>query len=518
MRKNSKNEVINKRGNFADKSEVATLSFKGGKYDKVLSSDKFANFLTYVQDHNLSANALVALVLAGMVRPTLTMAIPGMKDKKDKIYSAGQAISTGFLGYVVTMGLTKPLDDAMKKFQKDPEKYSGKVFAKINKEIKELEVSKKDAKKLEDLKKQKKTMELLVKNIPEWAICVPRAMLTIALIPLILKYVFGLEKKKKVNAQQQAQQAQQAQQNQQVQQQKSKEQEQTVTANKEVQSDFNNLKSGMNMASFVSMKGNAKNVSFGANTEAVVNTVVNSGKKSSLAGIYDKFTDKIAEHFTARITNSNIIQKASDKWKDSEFLFNHMMTVTSAVISSVYVRQTLKNKDMEEDKKRVLAVNQGLTFALSTALTYSLDSKLESWWQRLTADFIGKRADDKDFATNYKEAQKAKNIENKAIIEDALKDKNWFAKKYAKIFPDKELKAKLDKAKPLKALDYAKKQKLVLPTNMDHLVGGMGILKKMTIMGAIFRLGVPVLVTPLASILSEQYLAHKRSKKAEKVA
>ena len=34
-------------------------------------------------------------------------------------------------------------------------------------------------------------------NISEWVIAIPRAMLTIALIPPILKYVFHVEKKPK---------------------------------------------------------------------------------------------------------------------------------------------------------------------------------------------------------------------------------------------------------------------------------------------------------------------------------
>ena len=63
---------------------------------------------------------------------------------------------------------------------------------------------------------------------------------------------------------------------------------------------------------------------------------------------YDKFTDIIANHITAPIMNSKLIQKASDKWKESDFLFNHVATVTSAVISCVYMQRTLSNKNLEE--------------------------------------------------------------------------------------------------------------------------------------------------------------------------
>ncbi len=456
-----KNEVINS-GSFTSTSEAAALSFKGAGFNKILGSDKFANFLEYTHAHNQTANALVALVTAGMIRPTLTMAIPGMKDKKDKIYSAAQAVSTGFLGFGVTMALTRPLDDALKKVQDNPKKYNCDFLANLNDKIKNLETAAKNAtgKELKDLQKQKKTLDLLAKNIPEWAICVPRAMLTIALIPLILKYVFGLTKTPK-----------------------NKPTEEVKTEN----NNFDNLKAGKDLNNFLANnENNAKNVSFkGKLPEAAVETVVNATKSTKAGGLYDKFTDFIANKFTSPIMNWKGLQKASEKWKDSEFLFNHVATVTSAVISSVYVTRTLQNKNLEDDKKKVLAINQGLTFALSTFLSYTIDSKLNNWWERVTAQFIGARADEKDFAKNFAIAQK-----------------------------DRAAKMKTDKKlKQIKALDFAKEKKLVLPTNIDNLVNGMGLLKKMAIMGVIFRLAVPIAATPLASWL-EEIRQKKMAKKA----
>ncbi len=444
-----KNEVINS-GSFTSTSEAAALSFKGSRLDKFFGSDKFSNFLEYANDHNQTANALVALVTAGMVRPTLTMAIPGMKDKKDKIYSAAQAVSSGFLGFGVTMVLTKPLDDALKKAKANPEKFNCLSIKNLD-------------------KKQMNTMNTLMKNIPEWGICIPRAMLTIALIPLILKYVFGLSKTPK---------------------------NKPVEAN-----DFNALKGGKDIKDFATAsKSEAKNVNFrGKLPEAAVETVVNAAKGSNKSGgLYDRFTDFIAKHFTAPLLNSSKLQNASDKYKDSEFLFNHVATVTSAVISGVYMQRTLSNENLEDDKKKVLAINQGLTFAISTTLSYLIDAKLNSWWERVTARFIGARADDKNFAADYKAAQKA--------VTDKIKN----------LKANNATKEELKKVKPLKALEFAKQKKLVLPTNIDGLVSGMGILKKMAIIGIIFRLAVPIAATPLASWVEE--LRNKHTAKQNKAA
>lgn len=471
LKTRNKNEVINS-GSFTDKSEAATISFNGAKFNKFLSNDKFANFLEYADAHNQTANAFVALITAGMMRPALTMAIPGMKDKKDKIYSATQAISSGFLGFGVTMVLTKPLDDALKKVTKNPEKYNVDFLTNINKKIAELEKAAVSAtgEELRNLKQQKKTLDLLVKNIPEWAICVPRAMLTIALIPLILKYVFGLSKTPKNKP------AEALQQNN--------------------QNDYNNFKGGKHLDKFgVQNPNNAGKVNFNGTPESVVETVVNASKAAGKSGLYDKFTEQIAKHFTAPVLKWKKLQEVADKYKDSDFLFNHVSTVTSAVISGVYMQRTLANDNLEEDKKKVLAVNQGLTFLISTIASYALDNKLESWWQRITAQFIGARSDDKEFANNFKVAQK----------EVAAKRKELLAKKASKL--------ELEKYKPLKALDYAKSKKLYMPPNIDKYVNGMSLLKKMVIIGSIFRLAVPVLVTPLASVLSEKYLEHKQAAK-----
>lgn len=212
------------------------------------------------------------------------------------------------------------------------------------------------------------------------------------------------------------------------------------------------------------------------------------------AGLYDKFTDFIAKHFSAPLLNSSKLQNAADKYKDSEFLFNHVATVTSAVISGVYMQRTLANKNLEDDKKKILAINQGLTFAISTSLSYLIDAKLNSWWERVTARFIGARALDENFAADYKVAQK----------EASDKIKSMKAAKASK----EELK----NAKPLKALEFAKQKKLVLPSNIDGLVNGMGILKKMAIIGIIFRLAVPIAATPMASWLEDLRQKHAAKK------
>ena len=186
-------------GSFTGKSEAAA-SF----LDRILKSNWFGKFTKYSHDHNISTSALIALVLAGVMRPATIMSLPGKKDKEDKIYASGHAMASGILGFVVSTIITSPFDESIKKVF-DPKKGFAKgKFKEITEKISALEAQKEAKtiteealKELKNLSKKKDALNTLVKNIPDWVIGVPRAMLTIALIPPILKYVFGVEKKKK---------------------------------------------------------------------------------------------------------------------------------------------------------------------------------------------------------------------------------------------------------------------------------------------------------------------------------
>lgn len=191
-------------GSFTGKSKSAATFL-----DRILSSNWFGNFTKYSQEHNISTSALIALVLAGIMRPATIMALPGKKDKEDKIYASGHAMASGIIGFVASTIITSPFDESIKKIF-DQKKFARGKFKEMDDKIAKL-TKEKDAKTITDaakkelksLTKKRDALNTLVKNIPDWIIGVPRAMLTIALIPPILKYVFGLEKKKKPKQEQQ---------------------------------------------------------------------------------------------------------------------------------------------------------------------------------------------------------------------------------------------------------------------------------------------------------------------------
>ena len=64
-----------------------------------------------------------------------------------------------------------------------------------------------------------------------------------------------------------------------------------------------------------------------------------------------------------------------------------MQVINSAIISGMYMEQTLTNKNLDPEKRKTLAVNQFLTFAVSTILSYALDKNLNAKWEKLTRKY-----------------------------------------------------------------------------------------------------------------------------------
>lgn len=213
-------------GSFTSRGEAAATVIKKTFADKILTSGWFNSLVGAAEKHNVATSALIALGLAGILRPATTMALPGKKDKDDKIYASGHAMASGIMGFGVSLALTSPLDDAFTKSFEASEKLAGlkaidadkgetiellekrasNRLTEMLKKVREIELQgenaiKEDKALAKFLTKKKNAMHTLMKTMPDWVIAIPRATLTIALIPPILKYVFGMEKKKKVTPQ-----------------------------------------------------------------------------------------------------------------------------------------------------------------------------------------------------------------------------------------------------------------------------------------------------------------------------
>ncbi|MBQ8460616.1 hypothetical protein IJ541_11035 [bacterium] len=225
-----------------DLADVAADVVKDNWFDKILK---------LCEKHTVIAQNLVALVLASVFRPAAIMSLPGKKDKEDKMYASGHAIASGVIGFGFSSIVMYPLGQAVekskqnvsevatapflerdlstmenkkeakklaRKIKKLREKFNVNTTAELIDKIKEkYHVS--DLKDLENVELFKKFKQIYkVENLTKleqshafkmttkaldmapdvFIFGIAKAMLTVALIPPILKYGFGLEKKKKV--------------------------------------------------------------------------------------------------------------------------------------------------------------------------------------------------------------------------------------------------------------------------------------------------------------------------------
>ena len=168
-------------------------------------------------------------------------------------------------------------------------------------------------------------------------------------------------------------------------------------------------------------------------------------------GVYGGFVEKIANGF-GRLFQTNSAKWVIDKSKNNKNLFNHLMTSASVVLSSFYVLRTLTNKDLDDKKKRTLAINQTLVFSVSTVACYTI----EGWIKKRINTFA-----------NHFEAVNVKHFINK---EDELR----------------KLKKGIDPASKIMVYDM------------------------------IFRFMAPVFLTPLANYLGNKFNDKEEAKSSMK--
>ncbi len=252
---------------------------------------------------------------------------------------------------------------------------------------------------------------------------------------------------------------------------------------------------------------------------------------------YENFTDGIAKHFTSKVADSKALGYISDKLQNSNNLFQHCLTVGSLITSGLYMQKTLTNDKLDKDRKRTLAVNQGLTFLLSTAGAYCLDKYLKDWWENVTADYVGVQISDKNFAKDFKDIKNITNKVNKALKNDQNADMFKLAENAKKGMNISENVSSFINDTISKAVKYKDDGVKSMPkTNLDKFIKkltkdgkivpvsdelstrikGMGLLRTMLVFGFVYRFFVPVAVTKPANWLCEKYLANKKAKSAEK--
>ena len=188
--------------------------------------------------------------------------------------------------------------------------------------------------------------------IPDLVFRIPIAMTTVAMIPWILKTVFGIEKQKP----------------------------QPKVEEAKVQDIALNQPEAKPEA--IAFKGNNSTVN--PETPETNDNISFKAGVPKKPGFFSKLTDKIGE-FMANLYGKRLIQ--SEKMAKISALISDipggvvqaMATFGALLTSGTYVTRTLNNKELEDDKKRTLAVNQTLCFIVPTIAAYLVDGAIGKW-------------------------------------------------------------------------------------------------------------------------------------------
>ena len=140
--------------------------------------------LETISEHGTTFVAATTLAMAAGVRPIAIGLTPDVK-KENKQYAITNSIASGLIKFGMVEAIAIPVENAVKKIDKNPEKYLSP------KAIKALQGS---AKTLAESKNYKFATQVL-KMGTGLATAIPKAMITVSLIPVLMNVLFPKKKK-----------------------------------------------------------------------------------------------------------------------------------------------------------------------------------------------------------------------------------------------------------------------------------------------------------------------------------
>ena len=231
---------------------------------------------------------------------------------------------------------------------------------------------------------------------------------------------------------------------------------------------------------------------------------------------YDSFTEWIANNYFVRFYKSKFAKWFVDKTKGPAWdnMPTHMMAIGSTLISGMYIVRTLSNDKLDEKKRKTLAINDALTWGVSTAGMYWVDGKLRNWWDGVTTRFAANYLLDNEKAkrTDLFGDWEAKDL--KIVMEkwhEKLNPQTEDAKAEAKELLDTLEKKAFKNVRDFN-LDVLKDKKLTT------FIDGMGVLKSLLIGTMIYRYVVPVLVMKPANYIGRKLHENRDAEAQNQVA
>ena len=185
---------------------------KGNVYERMAGNEKFHKILNFSEKNEVKIKALLSLGLAGMLKPICVIAMPGA-DEDDKKFTATKNALSAFLGYLLSNVICDPISDGLNAFMDNPEKYINQLGSEAKRAkgqslIQQFKQDSEEAFKLQSRKErwafgttkinQRVALKTTYKNAPGLIVAPLKAALTIMIMPLALKFLFGDKKSKEL--------------------------------------------------------------------------------------------------------------------------------------------------------------------------------------------------------------------------------------------------------------------------------------------------------------------------------
>lgn len=246
--------------------------------------------------------------------------------------------------------------------------------------------------------------------------------------------------------------------------------------------------------------------------------------------------------FYEKTANLELFQKAIAKFSRSDKTFTHVMVMESCFLSGFYMINTLRNKNIKEEQKPQMLINDAMTLGISTAGAYLVEDNISNMVTKGAEKYFAKHA---DFYTKLgqKAAEKSKgNLLNKVagvfskentiddvissigshlggIIGEKGKEKAFQITDDAAAAIKSSVKDAINANKDdvIKAQEAVKGlvddayNKVAARAEADNIMPGINKLKVLIIFGIIYRYLGPVVITPIANKISSKFFDKKKT-------
>ncbi len=142
--------------------------------NSILKSQTFLKCLEKVSEHGTSFSAGASLLFSSTIRP-LSIYITPDTEKENKQYAMSNSICSGLVKFGMVEAVALPIENAIKKIDKNPEKY----------------LNSNTLKKLPQ--RSYKLITQTIKLSTGLITAIPKSMITIALIPIIMDKIFSVK-------------------------------------------------------------------------------------------------------------------------------------------------------------------------------------------------------------------------------------------------------------------------------------------------------------------------------------